>query len=204
MENIKIIPEFEGIKLGLSLEETENNLLKAGYEMLDNLDNDYSFEVPTCAYKNDKFIIYVYVDNYPEKVYSFNIKVLNNRENLLKLLKYKKYYTELYGESKRHSFHSYYWNIDRTHLEIEIKENIFYITINYFGSEKVEEETLSAQLRNKLGPIWNLIPFIENYLQDEIPDPEKKKLLEKLIVDCKNSQPVILELVDKIYEPPTA
>jgi hypothetical protein len=66
----------------------------------------------------------------------------------------------------------------------------------------IEKETLSAKIRNKLGPYNNLSAMIKHY--DSIEDDILKKKIWKLILTeitvIENNKHIILELIDSIDE----
>lgn len=59
------------------------------------------------------------------------------------------------------------------------------------------KETYQAKIRNRLGPYWNLVQFVERYFEE---DPDTKEFLEKLIKQStdriRKKQHMLLECVD--------
>jgi len=65
---------------------------------------------------------------------------------------------------------------------------------------KKDVELLSAKIRNKLSPYWNLVALIEDFSTEK--DPLKKGMIAGFMVkesrNLKKGQDILLELVDKI------
>jgi hypothetical protein len=59
-------------------------------------------------------------------------------------------------------------------------------------------ETLSAKIRNKLSPYWNLVSLIKMYNESEEKNPEVWKVIVRTAEVGKNDQENLLKLVDKI------
>jgi len=94
------------------------------------------------------------------------------------------------------SFIEYFFPSDKykNHIKIkEIGEDEEYV---YFEASGKHIEPLSAKIRNKLSPYWNLIAMLKEY--DKNKD---EKILEYIMKEVKNiddKKNILLELVDKV------
>ena len=60
------------------------------------------------------------------------------------------------------------------------------------------QETLSAKIRNKLSPYWNLVSLIKMYNESKEKNPEVWKIIVKTAELGKTDQEKLLKLIDKI------
>lgn len=64
------------------------------------------------------------------------------------------------------------------------------------------EESITAKLRNQLGPIWTLISILSEERLDKVLNSDGGlELITDLVKNCKDSQVNIIELIKKLENP---
>lgn len=64
------------------------------------------------------------------------------------------------------------------------------------------DETITAKLRNQLGPFWSLVSILSEERLDKLLSTDGGlEIIKELVLSCKNSQHKIIELIQKLENP---